>query len=175
MLPLQLTPFPTLTTQRLRLRRLAQQDKQEIFSLRSDEQVNRHLDRQRANSIEDAEIFIDKINTIIEKNESVYWAVCLKENPRLIGTICYFNLSSESSTAEIGYELHPFYHGKGIMQEAISIVIQYGFEVMQLKKIFACPSEDNLSSIKLLERNGFKLDEDEYEREGSLVRYVLKA
>ncbi len=173
MIECNFTPFPSLTSLRLRLRRLEQQDQQEIFNLRSDEQVNLHLDRQPAKSLDDARLFIEKINSVIEKNVGVYWAICLKENPRLIGTICYFDFSTAEESAEIGYELLPFYQGKGIMQEAVSLVIQFGFEVMRLKKITAFPTSDNLKSIKMLERNGFVLDEDKYERIGSLVRYVL--
>ena len=173
MIETNFTPFPYLTSLRLRLRRLEQQDQQEIFNLRSDERVNLHLDRQPAKSLEDARLFIEKINNVVEKNEGVYWAICLKENPKLIGTVCYFDFSSAEESAEIGYELHPFYQGKGIMQEAVSLVIQFGFEVIQLKKITAFPSVDNLQSIKLLERNGFELNEDRSESKGSLIKYVL--
>ena len=169
----QFTPFPLLTSLRLRLRRLEVQDQQEIFNLRSDERVNLHLDREPAKSLEDARLFIEKINNVVEKNDGVYWAICLKENPRLIGTICYFDFSSSEESAEIGYELHPFYQGKGIMQEAVNLAIQFGFEVMKLKSITACPTGDNLKSIKLLERNGFRLDDIEYEGKGNLLRYVL--
>jgi [ribosomal protein S5]-alanine N-acetyltransferase len=167
--------FPNLSTTRLTLRQLQPSDEREIFSLRSNPEVNKHLDRDPANTLEDAADFINKILTLTKDKQTFYWAICLKENPKLIGTICYFNRSAQNESAEIGYELHPFYQGRGIMQEAMSVVIPFGFEVMQLKLIIACPSEDNLSSIKLLEKDGFKLDQDQYEKEGNLVRYVLSA
>jgi ribosomal-protein-alanine N-acetyltransferase len=164
--------FPLLTSQRLRLRRLESLDEQEIFALRSDERVNLHLDRAPAQSLDDAKNFIRKIDTLIKNNEGFYWAICLKENPRLIGTICYFNFSQHESSAEIGYELSPFYQGKGIMQEAISIVIQFGFNVLGLKTITAFPSKENLNSIKLLKRNGFE-DAEWNDEDGKLVKYIL--
>src|SRR4030095_6817493 len=167
-------PFPYLSSQRLRLRKVEPEDKQEIYSLRSNEQVNLHLDREPAHSIEDAQAFIEKISGVIERNQGLYWAICLKENPKLIGTICCFDFSSANESAEIGYELHPFYQGKGIMQEAITTVLQYGFQVLQLKTITAFPTADNASSIRLLERNGFRREDDGQKREGNLVRYVLK-
>ena len=164
--------FPLLASQRLRLRRLESLDEQEIFALRSDDRVNLYLDREPAQSLHDAQHFISKINTLIENNEGYYWAICLKENPRLIGTICYFDFSKLDSSAEIGYELSPFYQGRGIMQEAISIVIQYGFNVLGLKTITAFPSKENLSSIKLLKRNGFA-DAEWNDKDGKLVKYIL--
>lgn len=134
------------------------EDENEIFLLRSDEMVNRFLDRPRAVSIEDARQFIHKINTGINNSEGIYWAITSKDNTALMGTICLFNLSVEKETAEIGYELLPAFHGKGIMQQAISKVIDYGFDVMQLKKIEAFTHTDNTGSIKTLEKNKFTRD-----------------
>jgi ribosomal-protein-alanine N-acetyltransferase len=98
----------------------------------------------------------------------------LKENPRPVGTICCFDFSTDQATAEIGYELHPSYQHKGIMQEALTTVLRYGFQVLQLKSITAFPSADNVPSIRLLERNGFKREDDGQQREGNLVRFVLR-
>lgn len=161
-----------LSSPRLRLRPLESQDENEIFALRSDERVNMYLDRKPAASLDDAKVFIAKIQGMMERNEGAYWAICLKENPRLIGTICYFNFSDAEKSAEIGYELHPFYQGKGIMQEALSLVVQFGFNVMELKTIFACPTKDNAKSIILLKKNGFKQSNDN--EEDGLLKFVLK-
>lgn len=164
----------SLSTERLILRKPVLDDAREIFNLRSNEQVNRYLDRQVAASIEDAITFIKDVLVTIDKNEGYYWVICLKENPRPVGTICCFDLSSDQTTAEIGYELHPFYQHKGIMQEALTTVLQYGFQVLQLKSITAFPAVDNVPSIKLLERNGFKREDDGQTREGNLVRFILR-
>ena len=166
--------FQSLSSKRLILRKPVQDDAKEIFNLRSDEQVNQYLDRETATSIEDAVTFIEKILAVINKNEGCYWAICLKENPTLVGTICYFDFSSEQATAEVGYELHPFYQHRGIMQEALTAVLHYGFQVLQLKSITAFPSADNVPSIRLLERNGFKKENDGQKREGDLVRFILR-
>jgi ribosomal-protein-alanine N-acetyltransferase len=166
--------FQSLSSKRLILRKPMLDDAREIFNLRSNEQVNQYLDRQAATSIEEAATFIEKILAIINRNEGCYWAICLKENPRPVGTICCFDFSSDQTTAEIGYELHPSYQHKGIMQEAFTTVLHYGFQVLQLKSITAFPSADNVPSIRLLERNGFKREDDGQEREGNLVRFILR-
>ena len=119
MLYLNFTPFPRLTTQRLLLRKLTIKDAKEIMILRSDEQVNKFLDRPKSGNITDAEKFIEKINNGIDNNQSIYWVITLTNSDALIGTICLWNISSESDNAEIGYELHPDFQGKGLMQEAI--------------------------------------------------------
>jgi len=155
----------------LRLRRLTSEDAQEIYSLRSNESVNLYLDRQPALSLDDAHVFIEKINATIDKNDGIYWAICLKENPRLIGTICYFDFSETEESAEIGYELHPFYQHKGIMHEALSVIIPFGFQTLGLKSIAAVLSADNENSIRLLEKNRFRQEPDGVD-DNKLVKYV---
>ena len=149
------TTFSILTTERLILRQLEIQDEQEIFFLRSDERVNKWLVAPIAQSVEEAREFIKKINTGIIKNEWPYWAITLKNNNKLIGTICFWNISVEENKAEIGYVLHPDFQGQGIMHEAIHKVIEYGFEKMKLRSIEAILHPGNLKSIALLKRNGF--------------------
>ena len=95
------TPFPILTTERLTLRQLVINDKQEIFTLRSDNEINKYLDRKRAKTIDDARSFIDKISENINKNDSVYWAITLSDKNIVIGTICLISYSDENDKCEI--------------------------------------------------------------------------
>ncbi len=149
------TPFPNITTERLTLRQVNIQDENEVFALRTDKRVNEFLDRPKPITVDDARKFIEKINDQITKNEVIFWAITLKNFNKLIGTICYWNISKEHSKAEIGYELHPDFQGKGIMQEAIIKVIDYGLETMKLKSIDADLDPNNFKSINLLVKNGF--------------------
>ena len=163
MIEINLTPFPKLVTDRLVLRELRMEDAEEIYLLRSDESVNALIDRATATSIEDAYSFINKILSAQNNNESIMWVIALKDDPKLIGTICCWNIVKEKDEAEVGYELLPPYHGKGIMHEALKKVIAYGFDILKLKKIVAEPKNINLNSIKLLEKCGFvKVDITDY-------------
>src|SRR5512139_4221472 len=148
-------PFPDLSTEHLLLRQLSLRDECEIFALRSDEEVNRYLNRQRAQTIEDARAFIDNIIKGMAKNDWVMWAVTQKGDPSLIGTICLWNIIVHKAQAEIGYELLPGFQGKGIMQEAIPRVIRYAFEDMALRSIVAVLEPENLRSVKLLQKHNF--------------------
>ena len=155
MIEINLSPFPELVTDRLVFRQLRMEDAEDIYLLRSDESVNALIDRVTATSIEDAYSFINKIISAQNNNESIMWVIALKDDPKLIGTICYWNIVKEKDEAEVGYELLPPYHGKGIMQEALLKVIEYGFDILKLKRIVADPKEINLKSVKLLEKCGF--------------------
>lgn len=152
------TPFPELFTKNLYLRQLSTDDAQEIFLLRSDPIVNKYLGRPKATHIDEARAFIDMINSSIKNDKSVFWAICLKDNTGLLGTICLWNFSPEKHRAEIGYTLLPEFHGKGIMQEAFPAILDFGFNRIQLQAIDAWTTSQNLNSIKILERNHFIRD-----------------
>jgi ribosomal-protein-alanine N-acetyltransferase len=143
------TPFPILKTKRLTLRQLSTEDVQDIFTLRTDTEINKYLDRQASRTIEDAINFINKINDTIKKNDSIYWAITLTNSKKFVGTICLFDFSKNNS-CEIGYELITKFQGQGIMKEAVEIVIDYAFQTLKFKKILAFTHYDNQNSTNLL-------------------------
>ena len=150
------TSFPILKTERLILRQLENSDDNEIFALRSNDNVNKYLDRQPGKSIDDAKAFIQTINENIQKNNSFYWGITLNTSGKLIGTICLFGFSEANTKGEIGYELLPGFQGKGIMQEAASKVIDFAFRHIELNSIEAYTHAENQGSTRLLEKFNFK-------------------
>jgi len=158
MLTLLFDPFPTLITQRFILRAPVLSDDETVAILRSDPRVNQYLHRDAAITVADARKFIEKIQGYISANESFYWVITTKEDDQLVGTVCYWNIEPALDRAEIGYELHSSFFGKGIMQEVLPEVIRFGFEQVQLQKITAFPLTENIRSVKLLERFHFTLD-----------------
>ena len=149
------TPFPTLTTERLILRPINMSDDKEIFFTRSDKEMNKFIARDFAKDISEAHTFIEKMNNFIAKNISIMWAIQLKENPTLIGTICLWNFSKDKYTAEVGYGLIPDFYKKGIMDETLKAVTNYGFNTLELRAIEAYTQKGNMPSRKLLDNNNF--------------------
>lgn len=149
------TPFPVLTTPRLTLRQLTMHDEKAIFTLRSDSEINKYLDRPIANTIDEASNFITRVNELIHNNNALYWAITFSDKNILLGTICLFSFSDEEKTCEIGYELLTTFQGMGIMAEAIEKVIKYTFNTIKVKTIEACCHKDNQASIRLLKKYSF--------------------
>jgi len=147
--------FPVLKTERLTLRRLSIDDRQAIFALRTDPKINEFLDRQLCKTDEDAIDFINKVNDNVAKGDTRYWAITLTETKTLVGTICLFDFSSESSSCEIGYELMTEFQGQGIMREAAQVVIDYVFQTLKFKKILAFTHYGNQNSSNLLLKLNF--------------------
>ena len=148
-------PFPVLQTSRLKLRRIEENDVNEIYFLRSDERLMKYLGRSPESSVETAALFIRNIQDQEKNGEGILWGITLHTNPTIIGTICYWHILKEHFRAEVGYLLHPDYQGKGYMDEAMEKVIDYGFNTMHLHSIEADADPQNSASIKLLVRNQF--------------------
>jgi ribosomal-protein-alanine N-acetyltransferase len=149
------TIFPILTTERLTLRQLSTDDQQDVFTLRSDVEINKYLYREPSKTIEDAINFINKVNDNIQKNNSIYWVITLTKTKIFVGTICLFDFSNEKNTCEIGYELMTKFQSQGIMKEATEKVIDYAFKTLQFQKIIAFTHNGNQNSTKLLAKFNF--------------------
>lgn len=148
-------PFPERNTDRLFLRSLSMNDAPEVFVLRSHPLIQKYIMRPPALSIEDAEQFIEKVLNNLRTGEAIQWGMVLKGQQKLIGSICLWNINYLASVAEVGYNLHPDYFGKGLMSEALNSVIDFGFNIMKLARIDAYTNKANQASLTLLERHNF--------------------
>ena len=146
--------FPVLKTKRTILRQLINDDAQAISDLRNDESVNMYIDRPKVCSIDIALDFISRRNDDFKNKNWLYWAICLKDNPKLIGTFGLWNFTDDM-TAEVGYELSLDYQGQGLMNEVIENIIKFSFKTLSLKKLEADVRKDNERSINLLIKNKF--------------------
>ena len=155
MLIFDFSKFPVLETSRLLLRQIVNEDANEMFALRSNPEIMQYIPREMPKTIDDAVKHIEYMQGLLESGECINWAICLKDDQKLIGNIGYFRMQPENHRAEIGYMLHTDFHGKGIMQEALTEIIRYGFENMKLHSIEAVTDPENFASWKLLEKNGF--------------------
>lgn len=168
-------PFSELRTDRLILRRLETSDWEVISYLRSDKSINEFVTRPSAETKEDALAFISKINKGIEGQNLYYWAISLKTDGGMIGSICLWNFSEDNEVAEIGYDLSPKFQGQGIMNESLKIVMAYGFEKLKLQTIEAFTHKLNESSKTLLDKNGFDLIPDRKdESDENNIIYTIK-
>lgn len=146
----------TLTTDRLRIRQMQPSDAEAIFTFKSDPNVTKHYGQQPQQTIEETRAWVQRNLTDFERHGSIMWALTLKDEDRAIGECCLWNFDSGYHCAEIGYELHPAYWHKGIMTEALSAILTYGFEILELHRIEANPLAINEASQNLLQKLGFK-------------------
>jgi ribosomal-protein-alanine N-acetyltransferase len=68
--------------------------------------------------------------------------------------------------------------GRGIATDSVKAVSQYGFEMLDLHRIYAEPYAVNLTSVRVLEMAGFMLDgilNENAFKEGRSLDYLLYA
>lgn len=160
---MKFNPFPVIKTKRLLLRKIEESDCAEILFLRSDPTVNKFIERpenRQTKNRTDAIKFIKELHEGIENNKTISWGITLKGNDKIIGTICLWNFSKNKKTAEVGYDLNPIFQRKGIMNEALKQIVEFGFVQLHLNKIEAFTHSENENSVNLLKKNGFYFDEN---------------
>jgi ribosomal-protein-alanine N-acetyltransferase len=155
MLSFDFHPFPVLKTTRLVLRTLEDRDAEALFRLRNDNDAMRYIERPRHKTQEESLEMIRKVQAGVNANESIGWTMTLPGDDTHIGSIGYHRIDRENHRAEIGYMLDPRHWRKGLMSEAISAVLGYGFRVMKLHSIEANVNPENAASSGLLEKHGF--------------------
>ncbi|MEO8066872.1 MAG: GNAT family protein [Flavobacteriales bacterium] len=155
MLTVRFSPFPILTTERLLLRKLVRSDAPAMFAMRSDPRVMQHIGRPRATALEDARKLIRVVQKDLAGDHSISWAITLKGDDTLIGTIGYYRLKLEHHRGEIGYMLSADHWRKGIMGEALDAAVACGFDRFGFHSIEADTDPLNVASNALLARHGF--------------------
>lgn len=95
----------------------------------------------------------------IQKNyrngSALQFGVERKNDQAIIGTCTLHKLHLNSRRAEIGYALGRPYWRQGYMSEALTVLIDYAFESLNLNRLEADIDPRNAASEKLLERLGF--------------------
>ena len=155
MLTINFHPFQNLETERLLLRRIDTNDVDEILALRGNPVTMKYIPRPLAKSKEEALEHIAMIEDKIVMNTGINWGITIKGNPKIIGIIGHYKISTENHRAEIGYMSLPETNGKGYMTEAIKAVLAYGFEQMDLHSVEAIIDPENKASERVLQKNGF--------------------
>ncbi|WP_395062281.1 GNAT family N-acetyltransferase [Flavobacterium sp.] len=155
MLEINFHPFKNLETERLLLRRISADDVNEVLELRGNPETMKYIPRPLAKTKDEALVHIKMIDDKIVNNEGINWGITLKGNPKLIGIIGHYRIQPENHRCEIGYMILPQYNGQGIVTEAIKIVLEYGFDDLQMHSIEAVIDPDNVASERVLQKNGF--------------------
>lgn len=150
--------LPAMITRRLTLRSPQITDREAIFFMRTDPEVNQYIQRKAPQTLDEIDVFIKDRLQDRETNTAIYWALALKEDPtQCIGAISLWQFSEDKKTAEVGYDLHPKYQGEGYMSEALRAVLEFGFKTLDLNTIKAYTHIDNVPSRTLLEHHAFVL------------------
>ena len=169
-----------LETNRLILREVVESDDEFILDLLNQPSFIKYIGDRNVRTVKEAREFIEnRYRQSYREHGFGLYAVELKaefatlndvsvstfeiQNPkskiqnRAIG-ICGFVKRDTLPDADIGFAFLPQFCGKGYALESAVGIMEYGRDVLGLKRVLAITTQDNESSGKLLEKLGFKFE-----------------
>lgn len=139
-----------IQTERLRLRRLRQEDLAEIRRMP-------WLDAERV------------LRRTLEEYASVghgFWAAILRESGEFVGICGLLDQEIEGiREIEVGYHFIPDFHGRGLATEAARGVMDYASLTLGLDRIVSFIEPGNVASARVAAKNGLLFERDALFRE----------
>ena len=148
--------LPTIETGRVRLRHLEESDTDSLFEIFSDREALRFWGFPPFNERAEAAKLLAEIHDYFRQKTLFQWGIAQKTDDKIIGTSTLFRLDEQSRRAEIGYILNRRHWGKGLAIEALTALLNFAFEKMNLHRIEADIEPRNAASVKTIERLGFR-------------------
>lgn len=147
--------FPLLTSERLRLRQIQPEDAEDLFATFGDEEVMEFYGHPVHKNVDDSRELIRQQQQWYAQREGIRWGITLKGTEKVIGSCGLYFFDRESRHAETGYELNRAYWRQGIVSEALSVMLTYAFNELDLNRIEAIVDAENVRSAGLLRKLGF--------------------
>jgi aminoglycoside 6'-N-acetyltransferase len=152
-----------LETPRLLLRPFCKTDLDPFIAYRNDPHVYRFQGWKTPYLRADAEEFIHAMQSAVPgtPGEWLQLAIQLRDSSLpaetcLLGDVAFHVTRSNPRMAYLGYTLARSAWGKGYATEAVIKLLEYMFRVLDLHRVVADCDVENLASIRLLERLGFR-------------------
>lgn len=147
--------LPVLETEHLVMRKVQENDAEDLFAMYSDPEVVKYIASEQDQTIEDTKKWIEWRLNKYKNGIPTPWAMVLKQTGHVIGLIGFFAWLPQHGRAELMLLQARAYWGQGYAQEALHEVLHYAFETMGLNHIGVYIHPDNKKSIYLFEKFGF--------------------
>ena len=148
--------FPRIETSRLVLRDIKPSDAKDLFSFMSDEETLKNNLMIPHSKIAETNKLIETVKKQYSKKREIRWGITLNGSDTIIGTIGYFNFYPQDFQAEIGVILAKQYWRGGLMTEAVTAALTFGFKKMAFNRITSFIMPTNVAAIKLATKVGFR-------------------
>jgi RimJ/RimL family protein N-acetyltransferase len=161
------TPDQPLTTERLILRPYRPDDVPSLHAMFGDADVSRYLHWQPMD-LEQARAKVEqrlRQASIGADSHALVLAAIEAASGQYVGEMMLAIRSAEHLQGEIGWSMHPAFHGRGFATEGAREMLRVGFEVLGLHRIAAECDPRNGASIHVMEKLGMRREADLVESE----------
>ena len=164
-----------LATKRLRLEKIGEEHKKDLFRLLSNPKVHKYflktLDKK------ESEEFFKMVQLRYNSDGFCFWAVIRTSDETFIG-ICGLvsQVIDGKNEVEVGYRLSDEFWGQGYGPEAALGCIEYAKERLNLDSVISLIRPVNHQSVRVAEKNGMKLEKEVmlHDRPHNLYRISFK-
>ncbi|WP_053956025.1 GNAT family N-acetyltransferase [Inediibacterium massiliense] len=148
-----------LETERLIIRSYTIEDVTGLYETLNDSEVLKYIPEGQIN-IEQANEAIrwlmSNYKIGINSDFKYSFPIILKERKAYIGWCGIGYLDYDNSKTEIYYTLKSKYWGKGYATEAMKAIVNFTFKELKIRELVAVVKPENIDSIKVIEKLGFK-------------------
>ncbi|EKO3798960.1 GNAT family N-acetyltransferase [Vibrio harveyi] len=164
----------TLTTKRLTLRLVSVEDAPFILELYNQPDFYRFVGDKQIRTLEEAKRYIQDNMLRMQELKGVSLLVVETNHDKQPVGICGLVKRDTLTAFDIGYGYLPSAYGKGYAKEAASVVVDFAREEMNIENLVAITNNDNIRSIRLLEKLGFQFErvEQTYDNGRTLQLYT---
>ncbi|GAA3169257.1 GNAT family N-acetyltransferase [Nonomuraea roseoviolacea] len=163
---------PTLHTKRLVLEPYVPEDEDGFVALFQDARVSRYMGDGPSPEADDRALFGRIFTKVYAQNLFEVWAV--RRDGEYVGH-AEIKPTGTVGGHEIIYALAPAAWGSGLGTELAEAIVAYGFETLRLSEVFATVAADNLVSLAVLGKIGFRHVRDIEEDDGGTTRVLARS
>ena len=162
-----------IETERLRLRRLTEDDREAVHSVLLNESVMNPMHLPADESFAD-----DWLRRMLERYEThgpANWYAERKEDGAFVGVMgVILSEINGVNCAELGYLVHPDFQRQGYAFEGAQACMEYAFGLLNADYVTAAVAADNLPSIRLTEKLGlYPIQEQLYKNGDQEMLYII--
>ena len=147
----------TIRTERLLLRSFSFNDVEDVLAYAADPEFSRFLPLPNPYTIRDAEEFVARTKL---RNWDTHPSFAIEFNGNVAGAV-ELSVDAKQSIASLHYGISRLYWNQGLMTEAASATLNWGFEDFELQKVYSWADVENVGSWRVTENIGMT-------REGTL-------
>lgn len=148
-----------LETERFILKPISEEDAEEVYHNVKDFDIARYMINLPHPYPEDGAIkYIKKAKELMKKGLSYELPIRMKSTGELVGVMAILKVDRKNRNAELGYWIAKKYWNSGFATEAGLRVVEFGFEVLNLERIYAKYYPGNKASAKVMEKIGMKYE-----------------
>jgi RimJ/RimL family protein N-acetyltransferase len=149
-----------IETKRLVLREILLSDVDDLFELDSDPEVMKYIGIPPVKDMSETRKIIGMLRKQYEENGIGRWAVELKTTGEVIGwsglKLHDEEIDGNKNFYELGYRFKPKHWGQGYATESSEAWLNYAFNKLFIKKVFAATDPRHKASRKVLEKLNFQ-------------------